>query len=387
MPAGSVVVLEEPHVIERRCLGQQLGRHPLLRDLIPVQLDGALPALQRLTAMTPVEAVIPGTELGVTLAAELAEALRLPGAGSRAGRTFRDKLALRAAAAAMGVRQPRWREVTSPTDVRAAMRELGGESFVLKPANLAGSQGVVMLDTATDVDEAWRATTAGRSDRPEPSGLRFLVEERLTGPEISVECLVSHGRITFTNTTDKHVLPGPYPVEVGHVLPRLRSTRVAEELAAFMSSLVTATGMGDGILHGEWILTTGGPALVECAARIPGDNILALLDLAYGTAISFLYLEAMAGRSIDHTPAPERGAAVRYLTPRAGTVRRVSGVAAAREVPGVHEVVIGVAPGEPVNPLRASYDRVGYVIATGAHASAAWDTASRAAALVTIETD
>ncbi|WP_409235207.1 ATP-grasp domain-containing protein [Streptomyces sp. PA5.6] len=392
VPDGSVVVLEEPDIIRKRDLRDAAARFGCLDRIVPAhyqQSAGALDLAADLAARRPVAAVVPGLEYAVPAAAALAEKLGLPGATEPAAQALRDKVRLREVCDAGGVRGPRWREVHGPEDILAFA---GGGPVVVKPANRQASVGVQLLDSvdAATAAAAWERTSSAAEYEQVPDRhmrWRFLAEERLRGPEYSVEALVRQGEIIFHNVTAKTVVPGPYPVELGHLLPAPldRDTRAAFEEA--MRALVAATGYRTGILHAEWILTASGPALVECAGRCPGDYLIDLNDLAYGTRIRLALIDLLAGRPVALPRTAQRASAIRFLAAGPGTVTAVEGTDAARALPGVRTVEIDVEAGQEVRPWASSWDRAGHVIATGPDADSARRRVLDAAAAIHITTE
>lgn len=370
VPDASVVVLEEPDIIRKRKLGDAAARFGCLDRIIPAsyqQSSGALDLAAELEAERPVAAVVPGLEYAVPAAAALAEKLGLPGATERAAQALRDKVRLREVCDAGGVRGPRWREVHGPKDI---LDFAGDGPVVVKPANRQASVGVQLLDSAdaATAAKAWERTSSAAEYEQVPDRdltWRFLAEERLRGPEYSVEALVRQGEIIFHNITAKTVIPGPYPVELGHLLPAPlgQDTQAAFEEA--MRALVAATGYRTGILHAEWILTGSGPALVECAGRCPGDHLIDLNDLAYGTRIRLALIDLLAGRPVDLPRTARLTSAIRFLAAEPGTVTEVAGTDVARALPGVRVVEVDVEAGQEVRPWASSWDRAGHVIATG----------------------
>ncbi|MER5200589.1 ATP-grasp domain-containing protein [Streptomyces sp. NPDC002755] len=392
VPNGSVVVIEEPDIIRKRELQDAAARFGCLDRIVPAsyqQSAGALDLAAELTATRPVAAVVPGLEYAVPAAAALAEKLGLPGATEAAAQALRDKVRLREVSGAGGVRNPRWREVHGPADI---LEFAGDGPVVVKPANRQASVGVQLLDSvdAATAAQAWERTSSAAEYEQVPDrqlAWRFLAEERLRGPEYSVEALVRRGEIIFENITAKTVVPGPYPVELGHLLPAPldRDTQTAFETA--MRALVAAIGFRTGILHAEWILTESGPTLVESAGRCPGDYLIDLVDLAYGTQIRLTLIDLLAGRTVTLPRSARQTSAIRFLAAGPGTVTEVAGVDTARGLPGVQVAEVDVEAGQEVRPWASSWDRAGHVIVTGPDADTARRRVLDADAAIRIATD
>jgi len=392
LPAGSVLVLEEPDVIEARGVLAKARAHPCVAGIMAAATQDELHA-ERLAESLPrpprVRAVIPAVEYGVVGAAVLAHAWGRPGAGPAAARTLRDKIAMRAAADASRLAQPQWRIAEAVRDVEEFRDRYGG--CVLKPANRQASLGVRVLDRDDDAAEAWWHCT--HADEPMLRARyafpgSYLVEQRLNGPEVSVETLVHSGRAGFTSITATAVQPGVHPVEVGHVVPADLTPEAEAALAACVRELVRITGFQYGVLHSEWILVEAcRPHFIECAARLPGDSIDLLIDLAYGGRFAHDYLAVLERRG-PVPPRPKRGAAaIRFLAAQTGTVRQITGRDLASALPGVREVTLSVASGATVAPVTSSWSRLGHVIATGADGREAAQRAATAASLITFEMD
>ncbi|MET9114448.1 ATP-grasp domain-containing protein [Streptomyces longwoodensis] len=392
VPSGSVVVIEEPDIIRKRELHDAADRFDCLDRIVPAsyqQSAGALDLAAELTATRPVAAVVPGLEYAVPATAALAEKLGLPGATEAAAQALRDKVRLREVSGAGGVRNPRWREVHGPAHI---LEFADGGPVVVKPANRQASVGVQLLDSVDEATaaEAWERTSSAAEYEQVPDReltWRFLAEERLRGPEFSVEALVREGEVVFENVTAKTVVPGPYPVEQGHLLPAPLDPATQEAFGTAIRKLVAATGFGTGILHAEWILTDEGPTLVECAGRCPGDYLVDLIDLAYGTRVRLTLIDLLAGRPVTLPRSAERTSAIRFLAAEPGTVTGITGLDEAQRLPGVHVAEVDVEAGQEVRPWASSWDRAGHVIATGPDADTTRRRVLDADAAIRIATD
>jgi biotin carboxylase len=390
LPPDSVIVLEEPSIAAKRDVGKLAERFPAVSRVIESEYqtpDGLDALAAGEGGLAGVRAVVPGVEYAVAAAAELAQRLGLPGAGADAGRVFRDKARQRRVAAEAGLANPEFALVESAAQAAEFVRRAGGRC-VVKPTARQASLGVRFVSTpeqalaafahAADVHEATL-----EPDRGIASGV--LVERAIEGEEFSVEALMARGTVLFANVTAKRLVPGPCPVELGHRVPGLpaadpRTGRLIEATAR----LAQAAGFRDGALHAEWIVAEDKPVLVECAARLPGDEIGTLISAAYDFPLAHAYLRVLLGEPPRLPSAAAHGAAIRFLTAPPGMVRAVSGIEAAEQVPGVRTVKVTANPGDLVRPVASSWDRIGYVLARRATPEDAEEAAVRAAGLVEV---
>ncbi|MFI9383080.1 ATP-grasp domain-containing protein [Kutzneria sp. NPDC052558] len=381
-PAVEVVVLEERDLWEAKGLAAKAAKHSCLAEVVFGRYQQDEQFLDVVAGVSDVDAVAPGLEYAVVAAAQAAEQLGLPGAGVKAATVLRDKLLLRETTTAAGMPGPAFREVSSAADIAAFA---GSRPCVVKPAGRQASLGVVLLDAGADVEAAWRECAGadeGNQLAKRPMHWRYLVEDRLVGPEFSTECLVSGGEVVFLNVTAKRTAPGPRPVEVGHVVPG--DDGDLAPWADAVAQLVAAVGFDSGILHAEWVRTESGPVLIECAGRPPGDKIMDLIDLAYETNLTEHWLRLLAGVVIAPPAKATGGAAIRFLAGGPGVIEGVEGVDAAGARPGVRRVDVLRKAGDRIADLRSSWDRVGSVIAVGDTAEQAEHRAVEAARTVVV---
>ncbi|WBB70472.1 ATP-grasp domain-containing protein [Micromonospora sp. WMMD812] len=391
LPADSVVLVEEPDVIHRRDVDLLAEQLPFVSRVVPVEYQTGLDVaalLAREPGLAAARLVMPGLEYAVGAAARLADALGLPGAGGAAAEVFSDKHRMRLLAAEAGLANPAFELVDDPAVAAAFARRHGGRC-VLKPTRRSGSLGVQILTDPEQVAGAW-AETATPEEPPDATrrGLpsAVLVEQVLDGREHSVELLVADGEVIFGNVTDKRVQAGRRPVETGHTVPSLLPGGVQRDLLDAANRLARAAGFRTGVLHSEWIVADGVPTLIECAARLPGDMITALISIAYECGFIEAYLRTLRGERPVLPARPTGGAAVEFLLATPGTVTGIDGVRAARRVSGVLNVQLDVAPGAEVGEVTNSLARSGHVLVWGADATEATGAAAKAAEQIRITT-
>ncbi|WP_243715509.1 ATP-grasp domain-containing protein [Micromonospora sp. KC207] len=383
LPAGSVVVVEEPEVISRRGIDRLVGRLSVLFRVVPTEYQTGFDAdalLAREPDLARARLVMPGLEYAVGAAARLAARLGLPGAGARAADIFSDKHRMRLLAAAAGLANPAYELVGTPEEAMAFARRHDGRC-VLKPTRRSGSLGVRLVADPAEIPAVWAATASPEAPPEATEGLptQVLAEQVLAGREHSVELLVADGEVIFGNVTDKRVLAGPLPVETGHTVPSALPEVARRDLLDAAERLCAAAGFRTGVLHSEWIVGGGVPHLVECAARLPGDMITALISIGYEYGFIDAYLRVLRGERPALPTRPIGAAAVEFLLAAPGTVTGIEGLRPARRVPGVLEVRLDTAIGGTVAEVTSSDRRSGHVLAWGADPAEA-ERAARAAA-------
>jgi biotin carboxylase len=336
-------------------------------------------------------AVVCNLEPGLDPAGRIADLLDLRGNPHAVHHRLRDKWAMREHLAAAGAGGIAAAPVTD-ADSLAAFARRHGFPLIVKPVDGAASLGVMRVDGDDDLDRVWRALDGLRGSRDHKLAdffplERFIVEEFVSGPEYSVEALSFGGRHVVVAVTEKAILPGF--VEVGHALPAGLSPEVERAVVDAVTDFLDVVGVEHGPTHTEVKLAGGGVHVIESHTRTGGDRIPDLVDLAYGIDLETWMVAWAAGvwPALDARPRPRCAAATRFLVADPGRVVAISGIEEARAVPGVVEVAMAVAEGDDVGPLRASWDRVGQVIATGPDTPTAVERCRQAASRIRVLTD
>jgi len=234
---------------------------------------------------------------------------------------------------------------------------------VVKPVDGFSSLDTVRVATLGELRRAVAAHRRrdGYGDGVTPAG-RLICEQELRGPLVSAEGMAVDGRLEIWGHTDRTLGPPPHYVETSVAFS---AEPLHPDLDDYAAAVCKALGYRTGPFHFEAVLTDAGPVLVEINTRLVGAGIHRAVDLATGTSCAEQVLRGYLGRPA--LPARDHGAAcLTHLTAAAaGRVATVDGIARARRVPGVHDVVCRVAPGDPVTVTGSNTDRLCYVLATG----------------------
>ncbi|WP_211769509.1 ATP-grasp domain-containing protein [Kutzneria sp. CA-103260] len=298
------------------------------------------------------DAVMPGREYGVIAAFEIAGTLGLPRPSALAIDACTDKLTLREMCARAGIRQPAFAEVSSAQEVRNFVAAVGGE-VILKPANRHASLGVVELSGAHQAETAWRRTTqhqGPRAVKDRSLSWRYMAEERLTGPQVSVETLVQDGRAIFHNVSLMEF--SAEFLEIGNVVPAPLSPECHRELIDAEERFLEAINADLGIFHSEWKLSPDGPRIIECAARLPGILRSEQIWWTQGFNLPLAFARLLSGQSVDPVPtgAASRFSFVGTIYAEAGVVTSVTGLEFLDELPQVVKYEVKVHVGQRIKP-------------------------------------
>lgn len=271
----------------------------------------------------------------------------LPGKDWRACVAAKNKFLTRERLAAAGVEQVR--------SVRLAPADPvpGGLPYplVVKPREGVASEDVMLVESSLE-----RAVAEIRARRP---GEALVVEEYLEGPLHTLETLGDHHETRVLGGFSTTLGPLPYFVEErldwapatahGHVLEALR-----------------ALGVGFGACHTEFVITAGGPRIVEVNYRVIGDHCDFLLADILGVPLFEQILRVHLGEPVAlFAPSTRFGTAVSIVADRPGTITEGPGEVELSdgEVRLWHRPVRRV--GERVELTHTNRDYLGVIRAVG----------------------
>jgi biotin carboxylase len=248
--------------------------------------DGDVAATAQALRGLRVSAVVAGTEIGVSLAEQLAHRLGLPGNDPRTAANRRDKGAMAAALASAGIEAPRSLSTDRLQDALSWAHALATPDVVLKPADSAGSDGVFFCSTAAEIRSAW-AQLHGIPNAMGGDNQHLIVQERLQGSQYVVNSVSAPGpggahRHTITEfwadrrTGTTHVYDRLDLLDRAKLVPRL--------LAQYTVRALNALGISEGPAHTELMHVPGrGPVLIESGARPEGAYDPAAMRDAVGS--------------------------------------------------------------------------------------------------------
>lgn len=231
---------------------------------------------------------------------------------------------------------------------------------IVKPADSAASRGVKLVNSTERLNEEtlFNETLAYSNKKT------VMVEERVIGPEISVEAITINKKTEIITLTDKIKTEPPYFVEIGHSEPSKLPDAIQKQIKSLTKRVIKAVGIINGPSHTEIILTKDGPKVIETAARLGGDFITAkLVPLSTGVDLAEESIKLALGSSSSFEKTKKAASAIFFLTTTTpGYITSIEIDENIKEAEGLVEYSIYKSVGDYIDTPHSSNDRIGHII-------------------------
>ena len=266
-------------------------------------LQSMLEAVAHLARHIHFDRIIALDDFDLEKAALLREHFRIPGLGESATRLFRDKLAMRTAAAACRIPQPEFTGTANYVQITNFVDSVA-PPWVLKPRMLAGAIGIQKFSGR---EEVWHQIHQLGNQQS-----FFLLEQFVPGDIFHVDSIWFGGRMVAAVASAYGTPPLAVTQEGGIFTTRLLGTdhALARDLCALNERVLCAFHMQDGVSHTEFIRArdTGALCFLETSARVGGAHIADLVEAGTGLNLwaEWAKIEVALMRAGAYTPPPLR---------------------------------------------------------------------------------
>lgn len=236
---------------------------------------------------------------------------------------------------------------------------------VLKPLNLSASRGVIRVNNLQEYMQACaRIKKIITESDDEYERTHLLVEEYIEGQEIAYEGYLFEGKLTTLVIFDKpDPLIGPFFEETIYVTPSALSADIQEKIKRRILEACQAYGLTTGPIHAELRIKDKDAYILEVASRTIGGDCARSLDAGNSFNLEELVVSLAIGKPIE-THAPENARGVMMIPiKKAGILRRVEGLPAARKIPFIEKVDIIIQEGNELVALPEGNQYPGYIFA------------------------
>lgn len=225
--------------------------------------------------------------------------------------------------------------------------------LIVKPTDRSGSRGVEKVLDPIQLEQA-----ISRAQK-ESFEHKAIIEEFITGREISVESISYEGKHYVLQITDKVTTGAPFFVELEHHQPSTLSDEIKESVKRIVLHALDALHIQYGASHSELKITEDGDVrVIEIGARMGGDFIGSDL-VRQSTGYDFLkgVIEVALGEF--HTPVitEHSYSGVYFLCEETKTLKQT--IENWKEYP---EIVMAEITNPILHKVECSADRSGYLI-------------------------
>lgn len=306
-------------------------------------------------------------EEDVPTCAHIAQHLNLPGNTPTAAMNARSKYHMREAFQKAGVPVPNFRLITGEASLLQACQELKLPA-VLKPEWGADSEWVTRVVSAEHALQVYRENRSRArvqdSLYPYPPA-RFVLEEFLTGPEVSVEGIVKDGQVTLHAIIDKAKMDDGSFIERGETTPSRFPQHVQNAIRDMVVNGVKAMGLSHSGIHAEVKITPDGPRIVEIGARMGGDCIQPLVKRVYGINLAEENIRVVLNMPV-HAPVHPKGWGISTtLVPEQPGQVHIKPIRIPKRNNKLIEIVYTKKDGDRVEVPPVAYDNLAWVSVWG----------------------
>jgi biotin carboxylase len=246
------------------------------------------------------------TDICIPVVAYVAEQLNLIGNSVDSALRSTNKAQMRASFLEHGVQSPRFAAMSAfePEKVQGFQFPL-----IVKPTDRSGSRGVTKVANLSELEDAINRAISESLEK------NVVVEEFITGTEVSVEYISWEGQHYFLAITDKETTGEPYFVETAHHQPSFHSEAIQQKIKTETVKALNALGIEYGASHTEIKITEEGNVyLIEVGARMGGDFIGShLVELSTGFDFVKAVLEVALNNFTEPVATYAKYSGVYYL--------------------------------------------------------------------------
>lgn len=272
-----------------------------------------------------------------------------------------DKMKMRETFDKHGLSQPRFSLATSLNMLKEVIDNFSLPA-IIKPRYGSGSHEVFLLEDHQDVEKfSNKIQDFVHSD--------YLVESCLEGQEYGVDGVVYNGICEILFIRRKAITPPPFRVALSYVGSQVTQENVNFKIYSSIAKAATALQLKDCLFHADIMLdTTGEVSIIEMSGRPSGFGLsMELLPICLGFHPVEQMINVILGKKYSFEPRRSLVGIVRGLTTHSGRVHSIGNIDAARLIPGVINIRLGITEGDFIEPIKSGSDwwRIGQAMIVG----------------------
>jgi biotin carboxylase len=327
----------------------------------PGNEDSLIQAVRRAVASKPVHRILALDEKDVQLAARLRDIFGVPGLTSRQSVYFRDKNAMAARAAELGLNVA----TSCQPHTLATVEEFAdrvGYPLVVKPYDGVSCINTYKVRSTDELRTLWSGIEEQRHD--------YRVESFVYGKQFHVDTIIRDGTIVFESVSEytATILDNHGYGPLGSIAHAATKNPQHLEMLQHNRMLLEGFGLTTGITHAEFFLRDDGTIVFgEIAARMAGAWNTMIYAGAYGMDLAYTWVKTEIDPDYKFEPATCRYAAAEFLwTDNIGIIDSITSTEEFDALPGIFDVQVWKKPGDVIHANEGTRGQdIGRIIITG----------------------
>ena len=236
---------------------------------------------------------------------------------------------------------------------------------VMKPLNLSASRGVIRVDNKADfISACARIKNIIAESATEFERSHVLIEDYIDGIEVAFEGYLQNGELFPLVIFDKpEPLTGPFFEETIYVTPSKLNQKIQDKIQHRIAQACKAYGLTTGPVHAELRIDDKDAWILEVASRTIGGDCARILDAGNDFNLEELVISLATAKPVNTKPPRNARGVMMMPIKKAGILRRVEGLGAAKKVEYIEKLDIIIREGNELIPLPEGNQYPGYIFA------------------------
>lgn len=305
------------------------------------------------------------TDVPLTVA-NVANELGIPGIPVSSAKLVSDKVLMKKCFEANRLPISWYSEINNFEDFINFIKEKG-YPLVIKPVDSRGARGVLLITKNIDLKWAYKTSLSFSPSK------RVMLEQFLSGPQVSTESLVIDRKVHTIGFSDRNYeylnKYAPHIIENGGDLPSILPINDQEKIIKVVERTAEALDISNGIIKGDMVLFRDAAYVIEVAARLSGGYFCSH-EIPINTGVEFvkLAIRLAMGETIEKSSLVKlknQAVSQRYFFPEPGIVKDLEIPKWIKDHPRIKLLEVRVNIGDLIPVATHHPSRAGLVITTG----------------------
>lgn len=192
---------------------------------------------------------------------------------------------------------------------------------IIKPVDSSGQRGVYKVENKEQVLDFFDASISHSASK------ELIIEQYITGPEISVNAMMHKGKLDFALISDR-ISYTEYPggiIKEHHIPSRIMKQATEEKIYKLVENVNKIMGLNDGHIYFQLKVEEGEPYIIEFTPRFDGCHMWRLVYESTGIDLRKASLELLSYGSSEelaktNDPYKIKPRKTKFISDKPGTI-------------------------------------------------------------------